>query len=426
MDQAPIAVPDRPAVTVESRQASRPLDAAWVGGVCAGLAHHLGWSVLVLRVGFVLLGAAQFFGVILYLVLWLLLPQASARKAAGIEAATRTGMRTAARTRVGGDIGALLALGSLGVGIMALLAVLGLGIGWEHTLGGSVASIGIGLVWWQADRFDARTVTDPAGKPRWTVRVRQGGWIGWAAVVAGVALLAGAGWWFVAVSSLSVTARTGLIVAIVVAGLVLVAAPFLTRLRFALAAAREAKLVADTQADIAAHLHDSVLQTLALIQRQADSPQTVSHLARKQERELRAWLYGEVADSTDTLASALKGAAAQVEDDFGAAVEVVVVGDAALTEHLEALVAAAREAMVNAAKHSGRLEIDVFAEVADGLAEVFVRDRGVGFDASAMPADRQGVRGSIMDRMARYGGKAVVRSTPGEGTEIRLEMRSDD
>lgn len=426
---AAATVPVRPDAPGEARQASRSLDGAWAGGVCAGLSHHLGWSALVLRAGFVVLGAVQFFGVALYLVLWLLLPQASEHKAVGIEAATRSGHRTqdaAPRApRFSGDIGAMLALASLGVGLLALTVVMGWGLGWQHIVGGCLATAGVGLVWWEADRIDAGPVDDPSGKSRWIVRVREGGLLAWLGVVAGVALLVVAGWWLVWSLALPGPQQTFLVVTVVVATLLLVAAPFLNRLRFALAAAREAKLVADTQADIAAHLHDSVLQTLALIQRQADDPQTVAHLARKQERELRAWLYGEVTRS-DTLAAALRAAAAEIEDSSGATVEVVVVGDQPLTQQLDALIAATREAILNAAKHSGRQEVDVYAEAADGLVEVFVRDRGVGFDVNDVPADRQGVRRSILERMARHGGKAVVRSTPGEGTEVRLEMRSDD
>jgi signal transduction histidine kinase len=172
---------------------------------------------------------------------------------------------------------------------------------------------------------------------------------------------------------------------------------------------------------MAAHLHDSVLQTLALIQRQSEDPKAVQQLARRQERELRTWLYGEEA-AESSLKAALIAAAAEVEDERGVPVEVVVVGDSDTSEAVQALVRAAREAMVNAAKHSGADKIDVYAEVFDGVAEVFVRDRGQGFDLDAVAEDRMGVKGSIIDRMVRHGGRAVVRSTPGEGTEVRLEM----
>ncbi len=420
------AVPARPDLPGKPRQASRSLESAWVGGVCAGLSQHLGWPVFLLRLGLVLLGAVQFFGVVLYLVLWLLLPQAAERKAVGIEAATRTGHRPEhVAPGHGADVGAMLALGTLGIGLLTFATVMGWGMGWQLIFAGCLATVGIGLVWWQADRIEAGPVDRQGGKPRWMVRVREGGWVAWVVVLGGVTLLGLAGWWLIVFASVPPSTQTVWSVAVVVVILLLLAAPFLSRLRFALATAREAKLIADTQADIAAHLHDSVLQTLALIQRQADDPQTVAYLARKQERELRTWLYGEI-DRTDSLVTALKAAAAEVEDGFGATVEVVAVGDAQLSEQLDALVAAAREAILNAAKHSGKAEVDVYAEVSEGTVEVFVRDRGVGFVVSEVPADRQGVRRSILERMERHGGKAVVRSTPGEGTEVRLEMRTDD
>jgi len=165
-----------------------------------------------------------------------------------------------------------------------------------------------------------------------------------------------------------------------------------------------------------------VLQTLALIQRQADDPKAVQQLARRQERELRTWLYGEE-PQTETLKAALTGAAAEVEDERGIPIEVVMVGDCETSDSIQALVRAAREAMVNAAKHSGADKIDVYAEVTDDLVEVFVRDRGHGFDLDTVPEDRMGVRGSILDRMARHGGRATIRSRPGDGTEVRLEIR---
>ena len=103
-------------------------------------------------------------------------------------------------------------------------------------------------------------------------------------------------------------------------------------------------------------------------------------------------------------------------------IEVVTVGDCELTEPLSSLVRAASEAMVNAAKHSGADKIDVFAEVDGDRVEMFVRDRGKGFDADAVPEDRLGLRHSVIGRMERHGGRATVRSSPGMGTEVSLEM----
>jgi signal transduction histidine kinase len=158
-----------------------------------------------------------------------------------------------------------------------------------------------------------------------------------------------------------------------------------------------------------------------MIQRQADDPKAVQQLARRQERELRNWLYGDELHEA-TLKAALTAAAAEVEDERGVPVELVMVGDCDTSESIQALVSAVREAMVNAAKHSGADKIDVYAEVDEESVEVFVRDRGNGFDVDAVAQDRLGVKGSIIDRMARHGGTATIRSAPGDGTEVRLEI----
>jgi signal transduction histidine kinase len=175
---------------------------------------------------------------------------------------------------------------------------------------------------------------------------------------------------------------------------------------------------------MAAHLHDSVLQTLALIQRRADDPREVTRLARAQERDLRAWLFdGDGQGPTGgTLASAIGDLERDVETLHGVPVETVVVGDAPLDDHLVAIVAAAREATVNSARWSGAGSVSVFAEVEDGAVSVFVRDRGHGFDPDAVDADRRGIAESIRGRMHRHGGTAAIRSTLGDGTEVELTM----
>jgi signal transduction histidine kinase len=164
-----------------------------------------------------------------------------------------------------------------------------------------------------------------------------------------------------------------------------------------------------------------VLQTLALVQKRADDPRAVAALARTQERELRAWLAGREGGH-DRLAAALEALAGEVERAHGVPVEVVVVGDRVLDSRSEALVAAAREAMVNAAKFGGGSTVDVYAETGDGELQVYVRDRGPGFDPAAVPEDRRGVRESIVGRMARHGGRAAIHSAPGAGTEVELTL----
>jgi signal transduction histidine kinase len=234
----------------------------------------------------------------------------------------------------------------------------------------------------------------------------------------------------------SLAAETSAVVAafILFSGGVLIALPHLLRVLRDLDAERAERIRAQQFAEVAAHMHDSVLHTLTLIQR-AD-PRDVAGLARSQERELRAWLYGRhgrgaaAPAEPETFAEAVRAAAAEVEDRHGVRVEVVAVGDAQLGGSLTACVAAAREALVNAAKYAGGAPISVFAEVeSDGAAgrrvEVYVRDRGPGFDLDAVGADRMGIRESIAGRMARNGGHAEVRTAPGAGTEVRLEMRCE-
>jgi signal transduction histidine kinase len=174
---------------------------------------------------------------------------------------------------------------------------------------------------------------------------------------------------------------------------------------------------------VAAHLHDSVLQTLALIQNKSDQPREVQRLARGQERELRTWLFGPRDDHRgSSLVAALEAVAAEVEDVHGLPIEVVPVGDCPLDDHVSAMVLAAKEAMVNASKFSGAPRMQVFSEVEDDHVTVFVRDRGAGFDPDAVGDDRRGIAESIVGRMARHGGHAEVRSTPGDGTEVELTL----
>ncbi len=230
--------------------------------------------------------------------------------------------------------------------------------------------------------------------------------------------------------------RSALIaVVLTLVGVAIITIPWWIRLVRDLGDERRERIREKERAEIAAHLHDSVLQTLALIQRQAGDNREVLRLARGQERELRSWLYGPAgyaspegagpsAPST-TFAAALANAAGEVEDTYAVAVSPVVVGDAAMGPHLAALVAAAREAMVNAAKHAGVAEISVYAEFEGGTASVFVRDRGAGFDPTGVGPDRRGLAESIRGRMDRHGGTATVRSAPGSGTEVELTMPVD-
>jgi signal transduction histidine kinase len=200
-------------------------------------------------------------------------------------------------------------------------------------------------------------------------------------------------------------------------------APWVVRLVRSLTEERAERIRSQERAEVAAHLHDSVLQTLAMVQRRSGDPAEVASLARRQERELRAWLAGRPAPGQGgRLTSALEVAAAEVEERHGVPVEVVVVGDRELDQAHEAVVAAAREAMTNAAKFGGGSGVDVYAESDGGRTQVFVRDRGPGFDPEAVPADRRGLRESIVGRMERNGGRARVTSSPGSGTEVEIVL----
>jgi signal transduction histidine kinase len=209
----------------------------------------------------------------------------------------------------------------------------------------------------------------------------------------------------------------------VAVGVLAVVAPWLWRLARERDSERAQRIRTEERAELAARVHDSVLQTLALIQKE-DDPRRVAALARRQERELRAWLYpdaGRLAGD-ETLAAALEAAASDVEELHGVRVDVVRSGDCALDERVEALVLAAREAMANAARHSGADEVSVFVDADADAVSVFVRDRGAGFDADAIPPDRHGIAESIRGRLERVGGTAVVAAAPGEGTEIELRL----
>ena len=196
--------------------------------------------------------------------------------------------------------------------------------------------------------------------------------------------------------------------------------PWLWRLADQLNTERKERIRSDERADVAAHLHDSVLQTLALIQRTED-PKRMVTLARAQERELRDWLY-DPDTGEETLAVALKDIAGKVESAIDVPIELVIVGDAPMSTGVSALVKAVGEAMTNAAKHSEAPKVSVYAEVGDKDIEVYINDQGKGFLRDTVPGDRRGIVESIEGRMQRHGGSAAILSEPAEGTEVHLTM----
>lgn len=380
-----------------------------MAGVAAGIANHVGLSPTVVRILFVLLLPIDGLGALLYAVFWAVLPKAEGQP-------TR---RTSRLRLLPFILGAFLLLGfstmfnqqdpfSMSVGWLVALIAVGAGIIWHQSrLSGGTA--------WIATL--AGTYDTARDKRVYVLRFLAGGVL----VVAGVLGLLifyspvqGLAWadlWKALAFAL-----------VALAGVVLVAAPLLWRTISALRSEREGRIREQERAELAAMVHDQVLHTLALIQRNAADPAAVQKLARGQERSLRSWLYQPTGSPNEHFAAALEQAAAEVEDTYGVAVESVVVGDRPFDEKVGALVAAAREAMVNAARHAGVKTISLYAEAEQGQLSVFVRDRGAGFDPSTLDGSRHGVKGSIIGRMARHGGEALIRSAPGEGTEVRLTL----
>jgi signal transduction histidine kinase len=396
------------------------------GGVAAGLAVWRNFSPTTVRIALAVAAlVSSGWAVPFYILGWLLIP---ARGQAALNDQTPVDQPTIA-SRARHDSRGL----ALAVGLATLLAVCLLLLGLLND--GAIASYlwpqvisvaGLTLIWRNASDSEQAALrrlvapleslgtTGPAN--RRATRLRIAG--------AAVLLAGGLGW------LLSLRGGTALLqplggFVLVVAGFVLLLGPWWLRIARDLVLERQARARAEERSDIAARVHDSVLQTLALIQRRADDPQAVVQLARAQERELRSWLFEGRAPGDAVASSFAEGVRQiqrEVEARHGVPVEVVTVGDCPLDPGLSALLAAAREATVNAAKWSGAAVISVYAEVEADKVSVAVRDRGAGFDPDAVPGDRKGVAESIRGRMSRHGGTATVQSAPGEGTKVTLEL----
>ena len=405
------------------RKASRSRRDSYIAGVAGGVAEHLGVDPVLVR-GFFVVSTLAGFGLVLYLALWLMLPMdtRAEESSPGLESASRRGLRPGRSEGRRRDAGVLVALAALVIGLAGFTD---LATGSFHLLWpAAFAVLGVTVLWSQADEAQRerwRHTTERVGISR--ILLGSGGAAAWARLVAGAGLLVSALVLFAAQSGQISVARDMVVAGMLgMAGLAVVLGPWLFSLASELTDERAERIRSQDRADVAAHLHDSVLQTLALIQRSAADPATVARLARAQERDLRQWLYGDQAAPVGTLGGTLRNVAAEAEDLHGVPVEVVTVGDRPATAELVPLVAATREAVLNAVRHSGAPRVDLYAEVGDDRVDVFVRDRGSGFDLAAVPQDRQGVRGSVVGRMERHGGTAEVRSSPGGGTEVRLHM----
>ncbi|MFC1433141.1 PspC domain-containing protein [Streptacidiphilus sp. N1-3] len=448
------------------RKLYRIPDGRMLGGVANGLAAHLGIGTFWVRVAFVVLLLGNGLGALLYAAFWFAVPMGlragaapvttwqagnvgpyslvkkprglrrvrellqqtlqgeplpSADPGAGPGAASGAASGASAPGAADGEDhrGPLLALIAVVAGLLVFLNIVTKQATSPYVWPILVTGLGVAMVWRQAD--DARWARWflLGESKRGTAALRMG---------AGV-LLVGAGvTGFLFVSgSLADFAKVAQAVLAVFAGALLLGGPYLLRLWQDLSTERGERIRAQERAEVAAHIHDSVLHTLTLILRNAEDPKEVSRLARAQERDLRQWLYRptgpDAADDTpDTLAECARKVAAEVEDLHGVPVEVICVGDCPMDDKLVVTLQAAREALVNAAKYGGGEPVSMYAEVEGSTVWVFVRDRGPGFDLDSVPEDRMGVRGSIIGRMQRNGGHARVRPAPAGGTEVELEM----
>lgn len=423
-------MPEAAAAPIDEPRAPRKLyrssDGRMLGGVARGLAGHLGLPVIWVRLVFVGLFMADGLGALLYAAFWFFVPLGvggvggERASAFTTETAPDGRRRLVARKPDKGQIVALLLMVVVSMVFVGNVNLAGNAKAylWPALLVGA----GVALVWRQADN---------ARRARWMEVGRRKRTLNLARAAAGVVLVgAGVTGIFVLQGSAQHLGSVLQAALAVIVGIALLAGPYLVRMTQDLSEERLMRIRAQERAEVAAHVHDSVLHTLTLIQRSAESASEVRRLARAQERDLRAWLYRpegngkDEADEPTTVAEAVKRNAAEVEDKHGVPLEVVVVGDCPLDDGLSAQMQAAREAMVNAAKYGGEGgAVQVYAEVEEEKVFVSVRDRGPGFDLDSIPGDRMGVRESIIGRMERNGGTARLRAVPDGGTEVELTMK---
>jgi len=375
-----------------------------ISGTASGIAREVGVAPLYVRISFVVLTITGGWGVLLYFVARFTMARQSTDEA--YEPIAKGPTRQVRNLAFAMIVGGLLVLSASNVGGQYLG-----GLVWPAVFIGAALTVALDRS--QLDRFrHLGDVENQAGATR---------------LALGLALLFGGVISATFVSLSFWQAVGGLVVAgLVMVGAGIVFAPIIRSQATDLLSERRLRIRSEEKAEISAHLHDSVLQTLTLIQKRSQDASVVS-LARRQERELRTWLFDEKALNPNLgFRAGLEAAMASVEDTYQLPVELVVVGDCATDADVAALLQASREAATNAAKHAGAPRIDVFAEVGHETIEVFVRDQGVGFDADMIDDDRVGVRDSIRGRMERHGGAATLHSTVGKGTEVELVLPRRD
>jgi signal transduction histidine kinase len=367
-----------------------------VAGVAGGIADSLGVRDAYVRAAFLTLLTVWGIGGFVYMLGWLATyDRVDDRRAQPVHSVRALGLGVA-------FTGLILLMGSLGMWPNPVLVL---------TTG--ALSFGVAAVTDPASPGPLAALLDPGVNKVSRLRLIIGGLL----LVGGIVMFSSA------VGRIFEVGVVFLAVFLTGLGILIAFGPWVRRLVSDLGRERSERIRQEERAEVAAHLHDSVLQTLALIQR-SDDPQRMAMLARHQETELRDWLYGSAPiDGVDLVSTALRQAASRVEHDFGVPIDVVTVGDQPVVERSRAMVGAASEAMVNAAKHSGAARVSLYMEVEDGGTTVYITDQGKGFDAEAIPAHRRGIVESIRARMAKVGGEAEIDSEPGEGTEVILRLR---
>ncbi|HEX3706083.1 MAG TPA: PspC domain-containing protein [Mycobacteriales bacterium] len=386
-----------------ARRLYRRRDDRLVAGVAGGLSDHLGIDVMLLRIGFVISIALGGLGVLLYTAFWVVVPQ-------GEDDADRID-RTDARVQ-------LVAFAALGAAMLLVAQLLGLGASLLWPAAATVT--GAAILWRQADESSRHRWRSVADRQRAVFSGARGRTA--VRYAAGIALvLTGMGTFLATQNAFPVARRAFLPAVVVSLGLIVVVGPWLLRYWREAAVERTARIREHERVELAGRIHDSMLQTLTLIQRRAEDPEEVRRLVRHSERELRGWLYRS-AQPAASLRAMVAAACGEVEDEYDVTINLVVVGDHPAEPAVEPVVQAMREAAVNAAKHAGVRELSVYVEVGETSLEIYIRDRGKGFKPAAIPDDRFGVRESIVARMQRHGGEASIRSARRTGTEVRLTL----